>query len=149
NSVTILLGNGDGTFAPPLANPNPITGFNGPNSIAVADFNGDGKLDLAVSNGADNLGSASVTILLGNGDGTFTVKPAFAVGTQPPLRCRIRVQTQSIPYWQTTREILRRPAEALLWWAIQVPPAPLPLLPVILTVMAIWTWPSPITTKAL
>ena len=45
----------------------PATG-DSPTSIATADFNGDGKLDLAVA----NAGSNNVTILLGNGDGTFT-----------------------------------------------------------------------------
>src|ERR1039458_10619654 len=38
-----------------------------PNSEAVGDFNGDGKLDLAVANGGDN----TVSILLGNGNGVF------------------------------------------------------------------------------
>ena len=81
NTVTILLGNGDGTFTPAAGSP--IAGFNGPNSIAVADFNNDGNLDLAVTNGFDKLGSASVTILMGNGNGTFVAKPPFPVGTYP------------------------------------------------------------------
>jgi hypothetical protein len=62
-TVTILLGNGDGTFTPAKTSP-----AAGGNSIAVGDFNGDGILDLAV---ADNDG-APITILLGKGDGTFT-----------------------------------------------------------------------------
>ncbi len=81
NSVTILLGNGNGTFT--AAAGSPIAGFNGPNSIAVADFNNDGKLDLAVSNGSDSLGSASVTILLGNGNGTFGLGSSLAAGKFP------------------------------------------------------------------
>jgi hypothetical protein len=68
--VNILLGVGDGTFTA-IAQPLPPEGF--PISIAVGDFNGDGKLDLAVANtGVDVYGSNTVTILLGNGDGTFT-----------------------------------------------------------------------------
>jgi hypothetical protein len=63
--LTILLGNGDGTFTPTAASPIAVGASY---SIAVADFNGDGKLDLAVANYATN----TVTILLGNGDGTFT-----------------------------------------------------------------------------
>jgi trimeric autotransporter adhesin len=62
--LTVLLGNGDGTFTVGQSMP-----FNTP-SIAIADFNGDGELDLALS------GSAQTTILLGNGDGTFTAAPA-------------------------------------------------------------------------
>jgi len=81
NSVTILLGNGDGTFT--AATGSPIAGFNGPNSLAVADFNKDGNLDLAVSNGRDNVGSASVTILLGNGNGTFGAGSAFSASAFP------------------------------------------------------------------
>ena len=69
--VQILLGNGDGTFAEGQSLP---TG-NLPWDIwavALADFNGDGKVDLAVTNEAGN----TVTIFLGNGDGTFTPAPA-------------------------------------------------------------------------
>src|SRR5260370_27546817 len=74
NTVTILRGIGNGTFTPIGM---PITGFNGPNSIALADFNHDGNLYLAVTNGFDKLGSASVTILLGKGDGTLIVTSPF------------------------------------------------------------------------
>jgi hypothetical protein len=63
NTMSILLGNGNGTFQTHVEYP---TGSN-PTSVAVGDFNGDGKLDLAVTNSADN----TVSILLGNGDGTF------------------------------------------------------------------------------
>jgi hypothetical protein len=65
NSVTILQGNGDGTFT---AAASTLPTGNEPISIVAADFNGDGKTDLAVA----NANSSSVTILLGNGDGSFT-----------------------------------------------------------------------------
>ncbi len=57
NTITLLLGNGDGTFTEALGSPYPAG--NGPYQITAADFNGDGKLDLAVA----NLGG-TVSILL-------------------------------------------------------------------------------------
>ena len=75
-SVTILLGKGDGTFTAAAASP--ATGHY-PSAIAVGDFNGDGKADLAVANSNDN----TVTILLGKGDGTFTAAASPATGSYP------------------------------------------------------------------
>src|SRR5271168_1947005 len=49
----------------------------GPTGIVTADFNGDGKLDLAVANATDG----TVSILLGNGDGTFTLKSTPSAGS--------------------------------------------------------------------
>src|SRR6266849_667885 len=63
NDVSVLLGNGDGSFQ--LAR-NFAAGMY-PVSIAVGDFNSDGWQDLAVANNA----SATVSVLLGNGDGSF------------------------------------------------------------------------------
>ena len=60
-SVGVLLGNGDGTFQAAQTTPTPSTISEG--QIAVADFNGDGKLDAAIGSGG--------VLLLGNGDGTF------------------------------------------------------------------------------
>ena len=74
-SLLILLGNGDGTFVQSSAIPIPIGGIQ---STAVGDFNGDGQLDLAVTDSGGN----AVMILLGSGDGTFkaTASPATGVG---------------------------------------------------------------------
>jgi hypothetical protein len=74
--VTLLLGNGDGTFTPAASSP--ATGSN-PYSVSVADLNGDGKVDLVASNS----GSNTVTVLLGNGDGTFAAPLTFGAGTNP------------------------------------------------------------------
>jgi hypothetical protein len=73
--VDILLGNGDGTFRPAVSYPAGPQGFGGP-FIVVADFNGDGKADLATG---PRSGSSNISILLGNGDGSFqapTLVPA-------------------------------------------------------------------------
>src|SRR5205807_1926162 len=66
NPVTsIFLGNGDGTFQPPATVPVSAT------SGAAADFNGDGRLDLAYSSFA----FSGVSVLLGLGDGRTFVPP--------------------------------------------------------------------------
>jgi hypothetical protein len=50
-----------------------------PTGVAVGDFNGDGKLDLAVT----NLNSGNVSVMLGNGDGSFGDASHFKVGNRP------------------------------------------------------------------
>ena len=66
DEVSILLGNGDGTFqSSTIALPS----ASDPAALVAGDFTGNGRVDLAVV----DRNSASVTILLGNGDGTFTI----------------------------------------------------------------------------
>ncbi len=84
STVTILLGNKvngvqNGTFgAPPNQTAAPAVGVS-PSAITSADFNGDGNVDLAVTNLANNTAS----ILLGKGDGTFGTQTTLATGNGP------------------------------------------------------------------
>ena len=75
-SISLLLGNGDGTFQTQTTI---ATGID-PDAIVTADFNRDGKSDLAVANFTDN----SISILLGNGDGTFAAGTAIT-GVKSPV----------------------------------------------------------------
>lgn len=74
-SVSVLLGNGLGKFAPAL---NLMVG-GGSRSLAVGDFDGDLNPDLAVANTADN----DVSLLLGNGLGGFSAPTLFKTGLSP------------------------------------------------------------------
>ncbi len=76
--VSVLLGNGDGTFQPARTTP---LGVFGPFSLVAGDFNGDGRLDLAFTDAEHN----TVEILLGNGDGTFQPAETVAAGIDGPL----------------------------------------------------------------
>jgi hypothetical protein len=78
--VSVLLGNGDGSFQAPrtssVDNAFPI-------SVAVGDFNGDGRLDLVTANDV----GFSVSVLLGNGDGSFQAPVQYFV----PGSCSVAV----------------------------------------------------------
>ncbi len=67
NSMSILLGNGDGTFQAAVDYPAGLT----PAAVAVGDVNGDGNLDVIVANQGNDPSNSSLSIFLGNGDGTF------------------------------------------------------------------------------
>ena len=68
NTYSVFNGNGDGTFTQVTGSPFPMpAGATGPVAMTVADFNGDGIPDLAIVNQT----SKNVTILEGNGNGTF------------------------------------------------------------------------------
>ena len=76
--ITVLLGNGDGTFKPPVQYE---TGYD-PEAFALADVNGDGKLDIvALTNCLPGYGgcppAGTIQVFLGNGDGTFQ-SPIFS-----------------------------------------------------------------------
>jgi FG-GAP-like repeat/Abnormal spindle-like microcephaly-assoc'd, ASPM-SPD-2-Hydin len=75
NTVSVLLGKGDGTFGPKI---DFATGRT-PGSLIAGHFNGDGKLDLAVANSSDS----TVSIFFGNGDGTFQSGAVLATRNPP------------------------------------------------------------------
>ncbi|MBI4470937.1 MAG: HYR domain-containing protein [Acidobacteria bacterium] len=75
NQLKVLLGNGDGTFRPGQQLP---VG-NGPNNVAVGDFNRDGNTDAVTANALSN----DLSIVVGNGDGTFRSLGTIPVGNGP------------------------------------------------------------------
>ena len=74
-SISVLLSQGNGTFQAPRT----FTGGANPSFLVAADFNLDGKLDLAVA----NAGSDSVSIFLGIGNGEFLAPQDFTAGSSP------------------------------------------------------------------
>ncbi len=74
-SISVLLQKSDGTFAATADYP---TGLS-PSSIALGDFDGDGKIDVAVTNAS----SDSLSIFRNQGDGTFGTKKDVVVGSRP------------------------------------------------------------------
>lgn len=75
SQVEVFLGNGDGTFKAPTIVNTPAS----PTTIALADFNKDGKIDIAALCGAINANSDEIAIALGNGDGTFNAPTIMTV----------------------------------------------------------------------
>src|SRR5215211_7887460 len=85
-SLALLTGTGTGSFNPPTYFPN-TSGFDSP-AIAATDLNGDGRLDLVVMHTiacftAPCRAARSITVLLGNGNGTFQTPSEIDVGTGP------------------------------------------------------------------
>ena len=74
-TISVLLGNGDGTFQPAVT----YTVGSNPIALALGDLTGNGILDIAVA----NYGSGTISVLLGNGDGTFQPAVTYNVGSNP------------------------------------------------------------------
>src|SRR5215204_2832158 len=82
-SLSLLLGNGDGTFKAPINFPN-TSGFDSP-SVVATDLNNDGKLDVVIMHSiacftAPCTAAETISVMLGNGDGTFQPTRELAAG---------------------------------------------------------------------
>ena len=79
DDISVLFGSGDGTFTPDIRYP---VGES-PHDVAISDLNGDGIVDLIVSNyGYEDFffDSGSISVLLGDGDGTFGPEAQLTFG---------------------------------------------------------------------
>ena len=76
NNVVVLLGNGDGS----LQLPQSYQVGTGTRGVAIADLDGDQKLDIVAANSYDD----NISVLLGNGDGTFQPQQRIPLGDVNP-----------------------------------------------------------------
>jgi hypothetical protein len=114
NSVSVLVGNGNGTFKPYVRYTTGIT----PKSVALADVDGDLKPDIITANinrnypVVTNPGSDSVSILLGNGNGTFKPRIEYGVGQGPfsveagDLNCDGALDIVTANWWDNDASVL-------------------------------------------
>jgi len=91
NTITVLLGNGDGTFSPAINSPL-ATGL-APTGITIADFNADGNADIASTDPQTN----SVSVFLGIGQGLFAPAFELPVGTTPTAILSASLSGASLP----------------------------------------------------
>lgn len=92
DNVAILLGKGDGTFQAPGFVVSGTVGSS-PNSVTLFDANGDGKLDVAVSNNA----GFDVGVLLGDGKGNFATPRSFVTDQEPQVVAEGDVNGDGLP----------------------------------------------------
>jgi hypothetical protein len=84
-TITILLGDGKGSFHPAASSPTNAHSYPHPHAVAVADFNGDGRPDVAT----DSWGNNQVELLTGDGHGGLqTPGRFFPTGHRPYERLR-------------------------------------------------------------
>ena len=89
DEVSVLVGNGDGTFQPAVN----YGAGDGPYSVAVVDLDGDDSPDLAVA----NRNSDEVSVLLGNGDGTFQPAVDCGAGDEPRSVAAVDLDGDDVP----------------------------------------------------
>ena len=111
NNVTVLLGDGNGNFV--AAAGSPFFAGTGPAALAIADFNGDGKTDLAVVNSTNN-----GLILFGNGSGGFTSTGSFASGqVRSRWQWGISTRTEKPTWWSQILTFFPAPGTSRCCWA--------------------------------
>jgi hypothetical protein len=92
-TISVFINQGNGTFG----NPSNYTVGAGPSGIAAADFNNDGKIDLAVSNfGLDGSGN-TISLLINNGSGSFNSALTFPAGSSPYRLAAGRINSDNLP----------------------------------------------------
>jgi hypothetical protein len=91
NTVSVLLGNGDGTFT--VAVNSPLGTGQAPTAVTIADFNADGNQDIAVTDPATD----SVSVFLGLGQGIFAPPFELPVGTSPRAILSASLSGASLP----------------------------------------------------
>jgi len=79
--LAVLLGTGDGSFLAPSFTPGFRNDLVELRSIAISDFNGDGIADLAI--GDQHIPSGGIYLLLGRGDGSFSIPVSIKTGVAP------------------------------------------------------------------
>ena len=91
NTVSVLLGNGDGTFTP--ATNSPLATGQAPTSVTISDFNADGNADIAVTDPQTD----SVSVFLGLSEGLFAPAFELPVGTNPTAILSANLSGASLP----------------------------------------------------
>jgi hypothetical protein len=87
SGISVLLGNGDGTFQSELLTTNDY----GATSVVALDLNGDGVIDVAAGNGF------AVGVFLGHGDGTFDTPVYYTAGRSPEFIAAGDVNLDGVP----------------------------------------------------
>jgi len=85
-TVSLVLGNGDGSFGAPRSI---STGLSAVERVTLADLNADGKLDLVVTGCGATCAQGAIAVLLGNGDGTFKAGVLYSSGGSSPAQIAV------------------------------------------------------------